>query len=72
MSGDGLQGAGEDGGESGRGTGVSREGLHRRERTKLRREYEQKLRRLVSKVCCIEKKFVQGEKTFSENFFANF
>ena len=32
MSGDGLQGAGEDGGESGRGTGVSREGLHRRER----------------------------------------
>ena len=40
--------------------------------TKLRREYEQKLRRLVSKVCCIEKKCVQGEKTFSENFFANF
>ena len=40
--------------------------------TKLRREYEQKLRRLVSKVCCIEKKIVQGEKKFAENFFANF
>ena len=35
--------------------------------TKLRREYEQKLRRLVSKVCCIEEKICSGRKKMSEN-----